>query len=409
MQTAIEPLALAAYTLCSALGTGCDAHWQALREERGGLRRNDLIDVGLTTWIGRVDGVEDRPLPQTLSAFDCRANRLVFQALQNDRFEDAVQAAKMQYGAHRIGVFIGTTASGMTETERAYALSDAQTEALSLSLSLSLPAGFRYRTTHNGFAVSDFVRTHLGLEGVAQSVLTACSSSAKVFCAAHRHMAAGFCDAAVVGGVDALCLTTLYGFNALQLVSQQPCKPWDAGRDGLSLGEAAGFALLMRRRAAPGAPIALLGYGESSDAHHMSAPHPQGAGAMMAMQAALHSAQLEAHAVDYINLHGTGTPLNDASEDRAVTSLFAQRVPCSSTKGWTGHTLGAAGIVEAILSALCIEHNWLPANLNLEARDTGLRAAIVARGRSAELKHVMSNAFGFGGNNCSLILGRLPS
>ncbi|MGH8441289.1 MAG: beta-ketoacyl synthase N-terminal-like domain-containing protein, partial [Nevskiaceae bacterium] len=231
----------------------------------------------------------------------------------------------------------------------------------------------------------------------------ACSSSAKVFASASRAMRAGLCDAAVVGGVDSLCLTTLYGFNALQLVSADICRPADAQRNGISIGEAAGFAILE-----PGAAdgVALLGYGESSDAHHMSAPHPQGEGAAAAMRGALRSAGLQPQQVDYINLHGTATPANDAAEDQAVHAVFGDAVPCSSTKGWTGHTLGAAAITEAVIALLCVEHGLMPRSLNTRQRDPALRSGILLQQRQARVDRVLSNSFGFGGSNCSLLLGR---
>jgi 3-oxoacyl-[acyl-carrier-protein] synthase-1 len=238
-------------------------------------------------------------------------------------------------------------------------------------------------------------------------VSTACSSSAKVFGTAARMIAAGLIDAAVVGGVDSLCLTTLYGFNSLELLARDRCKPWDRDRSGLSIGEAAAFALLepLPAALAPGA-IALYGVGESSDAHHMSSPHPEGLGARLAMQAELEDAGLQPADVGYVNLHGTATPANDAAEDRAVTGLLGTATPCSSTKGATGHTLGAAGGVEALVAALALRHGFVPGGANTVAPDPALGANYVLESRDAPLRHVLSNSFGFGGTNCSLVLGR---
>jgi 3-oxoacyl-[acyl-carrier-protein] synthase-1 len=390
-------LTLEAFTLTSALGRGLPATLSALREGRGGLRPCDFEDADLPAWIGRVEGVEATRLPDELQAFACRNNRLALLGLQQDGFMDAVAAARRRFGARRIGVFIGTTTSGIREAELAYRDRDPHSGAL--------PAGFRYRTTHNAFSCVDFVRQALHLRGPAQAVLTACSSSAKVFAVAHRFMHMDLCDAAVVGGVDSLCLTTLHGFNALQLLSRQPCRPWDAQRDGLSIGEAAGFALLRRTTPEDAAPR-LLGYGESLDAHHITSPHPQGMGAVLAMRHALRSAGLEPEHIDYVNLHGTATPVNDAIEDKAVRFLFGERVPCSSTKGWTGHTLGAAGITAVIIACLGLEHGFLPGSLNTRQVDPALRAAILLQNRTDAPRRVLVNAFGFGGNNCSLLLGK---
>jgi 3-oxoacyl-[acyl-carrier-protein] synthase I len=234
-------------------------------------------------------------------------------------------------------------------------------------------------------------------------VSTACSSSAKVFAAAARMIEAGIVDAAVVGGVDSLCMTTLYGFASLELLSAQICRPWDAQRNGLSLGEAAAFALLERECTAPQAW--LLGAGESSDGHHMSSPHPEGAGAAQAMRGALAQAGLQPSDVNYLNLHGTGTPGNDAAEDRAVCTVFGHELPCSSTKGHTGHTLGAAGGVEAAISMLALQHGVVPAGLNVQTPDPALKANYLRETRQQTLRVVASNSFGFGGSNASLIFG----
>lgn len=392
----LAPIHISAYTTVNALGRGLDASLRALREGISGLRCCDLDNIDMATWIGRVDGLEGERIAGELAAFDCRNNRLAQAALQQDGFQDAVATARVRFGERRIGVFIGTSTSGILETERAYRAYGGE----------RLPDDFSYRHTHDVFSVADFTRYFLGLKGPAAGVSTACSSSAKVFASASRAMRAGLCDAAVVGGVDSLCLTTLYGFNSLQLVSSQPCRPWDVARDGLNIGEAAGFALLQWPE--PGAVgVALLGYGESSDAYHMSAAHPEGKGAELTIRQALESAGVATEQVDYINLHGTATPTNDTAEDAAVVRVFGARTPCSSTKGWTGHTLGAAGITEAVFTCLAIEHGLLPSNLNLQDKDPALQANILTKTRLHPVYLALSNSFGFGGSNCSLLLGRL--
>lgn len=355
--------------------------------------------VDLATFIGEVPGVDAVQLPAPLSAFDCRNNRLAFLGLMQDGFADAVAAATRKYGAHRVGVFLGTSTSGILQTELAYRRRDPASGAL--------PADFIYSTTHNTFSVADFTRHYLGLTGPSVVVSSACSSSAKVFASARRMMAAGLIDAAVVGGVDSLCLTTLYGFNALGLISSQACRPFDVARDGISIGEAAAFALLERvPEHLDENAVLLLGVGESSDAHHMSSPHPDGLGARMAMQQALDSAQLGAADMDYINLHGTATPSNDAAETRAVAAVFGSGTPCSSTKGATGHTLGAAGGLEAVICALALQHGLLPGGLHTQQPDPALPLNYLLDNLEQPVKRVLSNSFGFGGTNCSLLFGR---
>lgn len=394
----MEPLILTAYTVTNALGRGTAATLTALRDMSSGLRPCDLDGTDVPTWIGRVEGLEHEPVAGTLARYDCRNNRLAAIGLAQDQFALAVEQACARYGAGRVGVFLGTSTSGVAQTEQYYRQLDAQGERA--------PDDFHFLYTHDNYSLASFTRECLQLEGPAVVVSTACSSSAKVFAVAARYLQLGLCDAAIVGGTDSLCLTTLYGFHSLELVSSEPCRPWGQGRNGLSLGEAAGFALLERRRQ-DSVGVALLGYGESSDAHHMSTPHPDGIGAADAMAQALARAGVAADAVDYINLHGTATPSNDRAEDRAVTTLFGSRTPCSSTKGWTGHTLGAAGITEAVIACLCLEHGFAPGTLNTTVRDAELSAALLLENRDLPLRTVLSNSFGFGGTNCSLLFGRL--
>jgi len=254
-------------------------------------------------------------------------------------------------------------------------------------------------------SLAGFVAEALGLEGPCLTVSTACSSSAKVFAAAERLIRLGLVDAAVVGGVDTLCDSVLFGFNALELVSPEPCRPFDRERHGISIGEAAGFALLERVSAAPEA-TRLLGYGEASDAHHMSTPHPEGLGAELALRDALARAGLRADQVDYINLHGTASQKNDEVEAALVSRAFPASTRASSTKGFTGHTLGAAGILEAAVAMLAIRHDLVPGNLGCTRPDDacGPQLALVPEQRRVNI--ALSNSFGFGGNNACLAFGR---
>ncbi len=396
----VPATAVSAHTVVSALGHGLAPTLQALREGRSGLQQRDFETAALGTWLGMVDGLESMawPADTTLAAFDCRNNRLAEQGLRADGFEQRVLQARERWGATRVGVFLGTSTSGILQTEQAYRRRDAATGAL--------PADLHYAQTHNTYSVARYVRQRLGLRGPSAVVSTACSSSAKVYGQAARLIALGLIDAAVVGGVDSLCLTTLYGFSALELVSPDICRPWDAQRRGLSIGEAAAFALLEREAAAPVAW--LRGCGESSDGHHMSSPHPEGAGAALAMRQALAQAGLAAADIDYINLHGTGTPGNDAAEDRAVQTVFGTGTPCSSTKGHTGHTLGAAGGVEASVALLALQHGLLPGGLNSRQPDPALKANYRRQSAAAHVAQVASNSFGFGGSNCCLVFGATP-
>jgi 3-oxoacyl-[acyl-carrier-protein] synthase-1 len=391
-----SPTAIAAFTYTSCLGHGATANWNAIVAERSGLspcRFHGITD--LAAWVGEVTQL-DAPLTGGLAAFDCRNNRLAYSAIQADGFLQQARDAVTRFGAHRVGIYMGTSTSGILQTEDAYqeAASNQFTE---------LPDWYIYRTTHNVASLASFVQTLVGSSGPALTISTACSSSAKVFASAARAIDAGLIDAAVVGGVDTLCLTTLYGFNALQLVSPDPCRPFDRNRSGISIGEAGGFALLTRDHHAP---HFLLGYGESSDAYHMSSPHPEGNGAYAAMKDALNNAGLTPIDIDYINLHGTGTLANDSAEARAVSRAFGDLTPASSTKGFTGHTLGAAGIIEICIGLQAIDASYLPRNIHLEAAQDDMSLALISHARTQKVERVLSNSFGFGGSNCSVIVGK---
>jgi 3-oxoacyl-[acyl-carrier-protein] synthase-1 len=293
---------------------------------------------------------------------------------------------------------LGTSSSGIRAGEYAFAARDPVTGVL--------PETFNYFGTVSHHSLAKFVQARLGLAGPCLTVSTACSSSAKAFVDAAQLIEAGLCDAVVVGGSDSLCLLNLYGFNSLQLLSEAPCRPNDVNRAGISIGEGAGFALVERSGIEIPAIANLVGYGESTDAHHISAPHPQGLGAELSMRAALDHAGLSAGDVDYLNQHGTGTHQNDFAEDAAISRVFGDGMRCSSTKGATGHALGAAGIIEAAICVIAVSEGLLPGNINLIERDPDFRCQVTADTQPASIRYAVSNSFGFGGNNCSLIFGR---
>jgi 3-oxoacyl-[acyl-carrier-protein] synthase-1 len=371
------------------MGHGRAATLAALLEGRSGLRPNDFDGAG---WIGRVEGVEQHRLPPALAEYDCRNNRLLDMALQADGLTEAVAAAVQRYGADRIAVVLGTSTSGVLSCEDAYAGRDA---------SGALPPSFEYAHTHDMFSAARYVRTALRLRGPALVVSTACASSARSVLDAGHLIRTGLCDAAVVGGADTLCRLTLRGFASLELISPEPCRPCDAHRSGISIGEAAGFALLERGDG----PLRVLGAGATSDGYHMSSPHPEGAGAIGAMRGALDAAGLDAAEIDYVALHGTATRANDAMEDAAVTAVFGPGQACASIKGWTGHTLGASGIVGMAVAELAIAHGVMPGCLGMQTPDPGFRSRVLARNEHRTLRRVAVNSFGFGGINCTLLLG----
>lgn len=397
----MKPLVISAGTAISALGRGVVPTRVAIQQRRSGLVPCNFAGV-TQGYMGRVVGVENHRLPALLQQFDCRNNRLADIALNTDGFSQAVAQARAYYGPTRIAVIMGTSTSGILSTEEAYATRDVELG--------TMPPGFDQQHTQDLFSLPTYVAAALGLEGPCLTVSNACASSSHAFLDAWHWIEAGVCDAVVVGGADSLCGMTLRGFGALGLVDEYPTRPCDAQRHGISIGEAAGFALVERPGVRPLTPSAgyqatLLGCGASSDGHHMSAPDPQGRGAVAAMQQALSRSGLVPADIAYINLHGTGSLANDAMEDRAVYAVFGDSVPCASSKGWTGHTLGASGILEAMICGISIQDGLVPGGLNITQLDPTFQAQVMTCNTTAQVSYVMSNAFGFGGTNCSLVFG----
>lgn len=396
MEFCLKPIFIDSYTATTCVGIGNNALLSALEIGNAGLSHCDFDNVSLDTWIGKVSAVstECAKLPGAFESFECRNNRLAYLGLQQDGFDERVHKAIRKVGNQRIGLFLGTSTSAIYDTELAYRKVD--------STSGKFINPINYSGSHSISSLCNFVRALYDIQGPGFVISTACSSSAKVFAAAQRFMALGLIDAALVGGVDSLCLTTLYGFNSLQLTSEKPCRPYDRDRNGISIGEAAAFALLTKE---PDSDLTLFSYGESSDAYHMSSPHPDGLGAKHAMEAALISAGLSPNDIDYINLHGTSTPSNDRAEGIAVNNVFGKNIPCSSTKGITGHTLGAAGAVEAVACFEALRHGMIPGSVGTDVLDPTIHLNYQLTTTKAPINRVLSNSFGFGGSNCSLIFG----
>lgn len=395
MRATTLPLAVTAYTATSALGLGLGAHLDALGQQRSGLRANDFGDDPLACWIGRVPGIESTPLPDEYAQWDCRNNRLAWLGLHQDHFMSAVDAARHRYGASRIALLLGTSTASIGATEEGYRR---------LENDSRLPDDLHRRAIHTPHSLTAFVAAALAIGGPCLTISTACSSSAKVFAGAERLIRLGIVDAAVVGGVDSLCGSVLYGFNALELVSPEPCRPFDAERRGISIGEGAGFALLERIGPDTKAASRLLGCGESSDAHHMSTPDPDGLGAELALRDVLDRAAIDVTQVDYINLHGTASQKNDAMEAAMVARRFPLSTRVSSTKALTGHTLGAAGIIEAVITLLALREDFVPGNAGATTPDTACSAHFAWRNEARPVRIALSHSFGFGGSNACLAL-----
>lgn len=387
-----------AYTQLSAIGHGVEALRQALNDRRSGLRPNDYPGSAVDTWIGRV-AAADREADLDWTAQEqwrSRNNALVRLGLAADGFFDRVIECRERFGPGRMGVVIGTSTSSIGRTEEAYAAGG----------ETAFPGAYRQPWVHNPHSPGAYVAHLTGIEGLQMTISTACASSARVFATGWRWLQAGLVDAVLVGGIDSLCHSVLAGFQSLELTSPRPCQPFDARRSGINLGEAAGYAILMRATDAPPDAPRLAGYGESSDAYHMSQPPPGGEGAQRSMRDALRRAGITGADIDYVNLHGTASQANDQAESEALAALLPADVFVSSTKGWTGHTLGAAGILEAVITLEALHNGHLPGTLNLEEPDPGLAFPVARENGYKQVRHAMSNSFGFGGNNCSLVFSK---
>ena len=393
MQLEIGP-----YTASSAAGIGLVEMRESIVTKRTGLRRNDLEGCDLDTWIGRVEGLEKVALPEGLEQLQSRNNQLAWLGLQQDEFLKSITDLKSRIGADRIGVIIGTSTSSIGRTEEAYER---------LLPTEEMPEEYRQPHVHTLHSPGLFVATATGLTGPAMTISTACSSSAKVFASAARWIQNGFVDAVLVGGVDSLCKSILYGFNSLELISANQCRPFDRRRDGINIGEACGYAIVTKKGVFPDARLRLAGFGESSDAYHMAHPHPEGRGAVIAIDVALERAGLKADSIDYVNLHGTATPANDRIEGRVLAQRFAKRTMASSSKAWTGHALGAAGILESVITLEAMSTGVIPGTLNCEEMDPEIEFQVITANIDAEIRYAISNSFGFGGNNATLIFGRI--
>ena len=391
----LSPVAITSYQCLSAAGDDVDTLYNSLIANRSCLKPLRLFDIPFKTVVGEITS----PLPnirQSLKAYDCRNARLALKALNQGEFRSDVERAIARYGVLRVGLVLGTSTSGIYDSENAY------THFLSEGI---MPSDFDFLKMQTAQATAEFLQLELELKGPCYGISTACSSSAKALGAAQRLIMADFCDAVLVAGVDSLCRLTLRGFQSLQLISSEACRPMDSNRRGINIGEGAALMLVERLSADNTTRPRLLAVGESSDAHHMSAPHPEGAGAILAMAQALRLAGRDVNDVDYINLHATASTLNDLSEAKAIASLFPNPPPCSGVKGLFGHTLGAAGAVETVVSLLALERGFLPGTCGLELADPQCPCPVITSPRlDSAPKLVLSNAFGFGGNNASVLL-----
>jgi len=386
------------YEATCAAAIGLHALRDALMEQRSGLRPNNLAESNLATWVGKVPELDNALWPDNLQNWQSRNNALIAMGLNQGHFMDSVAQLKVRFDDDRIGVVMGSSTSSIDRAEAAYR---------ELTDDGHLRPDFLQEKVLNPHAPGLFVAELCQLEGPAFTINTACSSSAKVFATAARWLRMGLVDAVIVGGADSLCLSVLHGFHSLQLVSEQACKPFDEHRDGINLGEATGFAILTREEdAREHAGIKLSGFGESSDAHHMSHPHPKGFGARLAIEQALTEAKLTAKDIGYINLHGTASRANDAIEGNLIGSIFPSHTLASSTKAWMGHTLGAAGILEAIVAMDSLNTGLIPGTLNMQSIDPRIKINMSNENAERQVEHVMSNSFGFGGNNCCVIFSQ---
>ncbi|WP_298771403.1 beta-ketoacyl-[acyl-carrier-protein] synthase family protein [uncultured Shewanella sp.] len=396
-------IAITQLGLCTPLGQTKKTVLAHLLDGKSGLKPQEDLLFDRSAMVGKVTTILPT-IPMHLSDYHSRNNQILLCAAK--QIESAVHLAKKQYGQHRIGVVLGTSTSGIDNGEQALKFYQEKN---------AFPENYDYALQELG-NTSQFLQAYLALTGPCYTISTACSSSAKVFASARRLLIADLCDMVIVGGSDSLCQLTLNGFDALESISDLPCQPFSANRQGINIGEGAALFTLEKKPFIHSSrdKIQLAGVGESSDAHHISAPHPEGRGAILAMQAAIEDANIQANQIDYVNLHGTATQKNDAMESRAIMAVFQPELPqVSSTKPLTGHTLGAAGAIEAAFCYLLLSdentQGRLPPQLWDEQVDMNNPSLPFVDQRAPtpkNLRYIMSNSFAFGGSNASLIFSR---
>ncbi len=386
------PIPILAFASVSALGRTLEATTRRLFDGSTGLAFGSAVVPDTPSPLGEVSGPLP-PLPDGLAVWDCRANRLLAMAMAQVAPELA--QVRQAFGPGRVGVVIGTSASGNTDLEQAYAIDGA--------------TGYDYHHRQSFGACATLAARLAGVSGPAYAVSTACSSGANAMISAAHLIRAGLCDAVIVGATDAICRTTVFGFQALGVTDPDLCRPFDADRRGLNLGEGAAVLVLGRRRPdglGGGPDLFLAGWGATSEAHHMTQPDPEGDGSARTMAAALACAGLAPADIGYLNLHGTATPQNDTAEARGVAKVFGTNVAAGSTKGYTGHLLGAAAAVEAVISLIALRDQRLPPSLNLNRKDPDVPIDILDAVTPAPgIRYALSNSFAFGGNDTSLIFG----
>lgn len=387
---------ITAYAAMNALGNNLDEIWVNWQQGVApGMQKTQAYRPGAACYLGQVTA--DLPeLEEKFSLYRCRNNRLL-QACA-EQLQAHINRLKQQYGKSRIAVVLGTSTSGIENSE----------DGIKAWLTTGeRPDWYHYKQQYMG-AAAEFLRQYLELEGPGFVVSTACTSSANAFASAQRLLQLNLCDAVIVGGVDTLCQMTVQGFTALASVSDELCQPFSKNRCGINIGEAAAL-LVLEKQPMDQNSLELYSVGCSSDAHHMSAPDPSAAGAIRSIQQALDNSPWQASDIDYINLHGTATPLNDAMESKAVAHIFGQDVHCSSTKSLIGHTLGAAAASEAVFCCLLLQRSQglIPKQVWDGELDPEIAAITIADGQKPldKLQLCLSNSFAFGGSNVSVLLG----
>lgn len=353
--------------------------------------RDDLLNEHKGSYFGQIKA----KLPRLDEYPEHKSRNSAVLAFLTDSIKDSINELKQKYSKDRIAIILGTSTSGLDETEN----------ELKKFMQTGVPSrDFYYKSQEFGDP-SMFLADYLEIDGPAYTISTACSSSARALICGKKMLESGLVDAVIAGGADTLCKVPINGFNSMGVLSQERCLPFNKNRAGINIGEGGGLMILSKEKAS----LELLGVGESSDAYHVSSPDPSGAGAISAMEMALNDASLKTDDIGYVNLHGTATKLNDAMESKAMASLFKGKVPCSSTKYMTGHTLGAAGIVEAAILCYLLKHDLdLPVQdfSHDEIDDTLDECGLIKEKIKAKKKVMMSNSFAFGGNNASIIIAK---
>jgi 3-oxoacyl-(acyl-carrier-protein) synthase len=393
----LSEVIVSGYGIVTSLGIGVQSNEERLLSQSAGLTRAKQLQSNYSEshYFGEVDHSLE-VLLDLIKTPIIKANCHRTNALSLIALEEAIASAGLDQNQIENAAFINaSTVGGMCQDKDLYYIVNGGEDTAHI-----------HANTFSSGACTEYITKHIGFSSFVDTINTACSSSANAIALGFQLIKLGKFDTVVVGGVDSLTKYSVNGFNSLNLLSNEKCQPFDKNRDGINLGEAAGYLVLQKEDVAKTRHASISGFGNSNDAHHSTSISDESFGPNLAIEGALNTAHLKSTDIDYINAHGTATENNDLSESTAIQQQFGKDAIFSSTKPYTGHTLAAAGAIEAIFSILSIKNQTAWGNLNFNSKDSNIDISPITENTPRSIQHVLSNSFGFGGNCTSLIISK---